>query len=438
MKKWIIPLLIVGLIVCAPYIASIPPFKQMILRIAEKKLNATLSAEKLRLSWFGPQKGMGVKFKTADLEGSFDEVDLHSPLWDIQNHFTLIGGHIGAPQSKASLENIRAEIKEPQIAATGTTQAEGGAGTFSIQGTAVSKEDFSLTFDMSRMPTAIAEWVLKSKGMLEAVIGPDFDLKGVAMNKGGSGKLTLDLSSPSAQASLNAAIAPNAMTLQKPLSVTLRLTPEKSLFLTNNKAVVTGLDPIVLNILPSNCTIPLPFSLEKVKVCRGNLSLGRIRLQNADYLSGLSIFLKTNKLDTREVDAWIGRIDFSLEEGRVDLARIDALLANSIHLCAWGQTNIFQQTLDMTLGVPADTLSKSFGIRNVSTKYVLQIPMRGTYANPQLDTGSATAKIATIVAAGKVQKQGGVLGGVAGVLNQATQERSPPPVSPYPPFPWDK
>jgi hypothetical protein len=175
-----------------------------------------------------------------------------------------------------------------------------------------------------------------------------------------------------------------------------------------------------------------------VKIVRGKLSVGRIRLQQADYLSGLSIFLKTNKLDTDQVDVWLGRIDFSLENGRLDLARVDALFANSIHLCAWGQTDILRQTLDMILGVPADTLSKSFGIRNVSSKYVLQIPMTGTYQNPQLDTGSATAKIAAIVASGSVQKQGGVLGGVAGIINQAAQEKSPPPVSPYPPFPWDK
>jgi len=438
MKKWIIGIFIlIALIFCLPYLASIPPLKQLVLRMAEKKLDAKLNVTHLRLSWFGPQKANGVKFQTKDFNGTFDEINVNSPLWDIQKNFTLIGGHIQVPQSQASLENIDAQITGAQIQATGITRLSDQTGNFSIQGTMDTKDDFSFTFDMTQMPTAIADWFFKSNGMLQAAIGPNFNLKGTSFEKNGSGNIDLDLTTPTAKASLNAAVTPTAIVLQKPLDIMLNLTPKNSLLLTNNKAAVTGEDPITLRVSPTNCAMARPFALDKIKVCRGSLSLGRIRLQNADYLSGLSIFLKTDKLDTREVDAWIGKINFSLEDGKLDLARIDALFANSIHLCAWGQTNITNQTLNMILGVPADTLSRSFSIRNVSTRYVLQIPMTGTYKNPQLDTASATAKIAAIIAAGKVQKQGGILGGVATVLNQAAQEKAPSPVSPYPPFPWD-
>ena len=439
MKKWIPTVLILGGVVfCLPYIASIPPFKQMVLRIAEKKLDAKINVDKLRLSWLGPQRGVGVKFQTPDLDGTFEEVDVHSPLWNIGNRFTILGGHIQAPHAQASLDNIHAEIVGSTIDATGITNTDQGSGKFSIQGTAASKNDFSFTFDLTQMPTAIVEWILKAKGMLEPMIGPNFDLKGFASSKNESGAIDFDLTSPTARVAVGAELAQDSITLKKPLNATFYLTPDMSLALTRHKVAVTGQDPITLNISPNNCYIPRPFSLDKVKIVRGKLSVGRIRLQQADYLSGLSIFLKTNKLDTEQVDVWLGRIDFSLDHGKLDLARVDALFANSIHLCAWGQTNVLKQTLDMTLGVPADTLSKSFSIRNVSSKYVLQIPMTGTYQNPQLDTASATAKIAAIVAAGSVQKQGGVLGGVAGIVNQAAQEKSPPPVSPYPPFPWDK
>ncbi|HEX2582977.1 MAG TPA: hypothetical protein VHL30_02555 [Chlamydiales bacterium] len=439
MKKWVAALIILaGILFCFPYLASVPPFKQITLLVLEKKLDAKLNVTHFRLSWLGPQRGIGVKFKTDQLDGFFQEIDANSPLWSIRKDFTLTGGSIQVPENGTSLENIQLEITGSRIDATGTTRAQKETGKFSISGTAVSSDEFKLAFDITKMPTAVVEWFLKAKGVLQAIVGPSFDLKGTASTLQKTGKISIDLSSPTASTSVNAAIHEDSITLQKTLLATLNITPEMSLVLTQNKVAVTGKDPIVLILSPEDFYLPRPFSWEKLRVGIGRLSLGRIQLQQADYLSGLAIFLKTKKLDTNQVDAWIGYADFSIENGVVALDRVDALFANSIHLCGWGQTDFIQQTLDMTLGVPADTLAKSFGIRSVSSKYALQIPLTGTYQEPQLDTPSATAKIAAIIAAGKLQKQKGIVGGIAGVINQAAQEKSPPPVSPYPPFPWDK
>ncbi len=439
MKKWVAALIIlIGVLFCFPYLASVPPFKQISLRIIEKKLDVKLNLEHLRLSWLGPQKGIGVKFKTDQLDGFFQEINANSPLWAIRKDFTFTGGRIQVPQNQTSLENIQARVEGSKIDATGITRAQKEIGKFSITGTATNQDEFKFAFDITKMPTAVVEWILQSKGLLQATLGSNFDLKGTASAINKTGKIMIDLSSPTASASIGAIINRDSITLQKAFMATLNLTPEMSLTLTNHKAAVTGEDPIFLNVSPENFYLPRPFSLEKLRIGKGNLSLGRIRLQNAEYLSDLSIFLKTRKLDTDQVDAWFGRADFSFENGVLGLERVDALLANSIHLCGWGQTELIKQTLDMILGVPSDTLGKSFGIRSISSKYVLQIPLTGDYKEPQLDTISATAKIAAIVAAGRLQKQKGIIGGVAGIINQAAQEKSPLPASPYPPFPWDK
>jgi hypothetical protein len=435
MNKWIIVLIILsGILFCFPYLAGVPPFKQISLRIIEKKLDAKLKVEHLRLSWLGPQKGIGVQFKTPELNGSFQEIDANSPLWAIRRDFTFSGGLIQAPQ-KTSIEKIEGVIAGSKIEASGITRTEKETGKFFIGGTAQNQNEFQLAFDMTKMPTAVVDWLLKAQGMLESLVGATFDLKGTASAQNKNGKIDLDLTSPTASASLAASINADSVILQKPFIATLLLTPEMSLALTKNKAAVTGQDPILLYLPAEGFYLPLPFSLEKLKIGKSKLSLGRFRLQHADYLSGLSIFLKTKKINTDQVDVWLGRADFSFGDSTITLYRTDALLANSIHLCAWGQTELVRQTLNMILGVPADTLATSFGIRSVSSKYVLQVPLIGTYTDPQLDTSTAGAKIAAIVAAGKVQKQGGVIGGVAGIINQAAQEKSPDPIRPYP---WEK
>jgi hypothetical protein len=136
------------------------------------------------------------------------------------------------------------------------------------------------------------------------------------------------------------------------------------------------------------------------------------------------------------VNVWFTSIDATYKNGVLQLGRLDALLANAIHLCAWGDIHLARDRLDLTLGLPADTLSESFGIQNLSPNYVLKIPVEGTLENPELTTGPATAKIATMAAAQLIPKPG-PLGTFFKVINAATSDNSdvPPPKRP---FPWEK
>jgi hypothetical protein len=434
-NKWIIAIVIAAAILSfLPYWISAPPFKQLIISILQQKYEAKLAVDHLRFSWLGPQRIIGVKITTPELNGTFDEIDANSPFWAIGKNYTLIGGNLQVPQSSASFENIQATIVGFKIDATGTTRSNAGTGKFSVQGTAIDQNQFNLTFGITGMPTAIVDWLLKMRGFLQSSIGSMFSLKGTASMQNGSGNVDLNLVSDTTTASVTASFTPDAITLTKPVVANFKLTPEMSLALSQNTVAVTGQDPIVLKISSNGFYFPRPFSLDKLKIGTASLEMGRIRLQNANYLSGLSVFLKTKKFDSNQVDAWLNEAAFSFDQGRLELERTDVLLANSIHLCGWGQTDVTRQTLDMILGVPADTLSKSFGIKNLSKNFVLQIPVAGTYKDPQFDASAATAKIAAIVAAGQVQKQGGVLGGIAGIASKAAQQSAPKPK----PFPWDQ
>ena len=151
-------------------------------------------------------------------------------------------------------------------------------------------------------------------------------------------------------------------------------------------------------------------------------------------LSTLATLLKSDSLTANQIDTWLTDVDWSLQDGRFEMGRIDALLEDSIHLCAWGKANLGRDQLSMTFGIPSDTLMKSLRIKNLSSTYVLQIPVTGPFRNPNIDAGSATAKIALLIAGNQVQKQGGVMGGVAAVIGRASEEKAPTPKRP---FPWE-
>ena len=110
---------------------------------------------------------------------------------------------------------------------------------------------------------------------------------------------------------------------------------------------------------------------------------------------------------------------------------MDALVANSLHLCSWGDIELEKGRLDMSLGLTADTLRKAFGIRNLADDYVLKIQLKGTVAEPKLATSAALAKIAALLAAQKTAK--GLPGGIVNLFTQ--QQNDIPPANH--PLPWE-
>lgn len=50
----------------------------------------------------------------------------------------------------------------------------------------------------------------------------------------------------------------------------------------------------------------------------------------------------------------------------------------------WGQVDTTNNVLDMTLGLPADTLA-AVGITTLPSDYVLPVPMKGTPQAPEVN-----------------------------------------------------
>jgi len=215
----------------------------------------------------------------------------------------------------------------------------------------------------------------------------------------------------------------HAITLRDPLIAPFRLTN------------IEAHHPLTLQIEPAGFSLPLPYAAEKLEVGRATLNLDKIRCKKGKSVTALFALLKATRLSKdNQMNVWCTPLSFHIHKGIVETERMDALLADSIHICTWGHIDLIKDQIDMVLGLPADTLQQFFGIKHLPKNYVLQIAIRGSIQEPEIVKGPALAKIAALIAAGQLSKKG-LLGNLAKPLFSLPEEKEAPP--PQHPFPWE-
>ena len=444
---WLIPtLLVLSLILLTPKIVSTSIGKPLLIRAFEARLKGNITIETAHLSWFGPQTFKNITYTNPDVVGQIDILESSVPFWalsDLGDSFHLQNGSFSFPTYGGSqISQIGAKIEGSEVDATGATSQ---GGFLSLKGKIYSKEDFDIVADCKRVPSGALDPLFKTKGLLYQLLGPFFDLKGAMVYNHGEGTLSFDLSSTQAQASLNAALTENALTLKEPFLATFRLTPELGAALSSRASPllltgVEGRDPIVFRIATKNFVFPLKlFSFEKLRVGNGTLDMGRIRATPGKSLRSLLKLLKSPN-NSGQINVWFTPVSFQMEEGVIQTGRMDALLADAIHICTWGDIDIASDRLNLFLGLPAATLAQAFGLNNLPRNYVLKIPIRGSIQDPDIDTGAASSKIAAMVAAQQIPKVAGkpgkLFGGVLNLFAGPKEDEDVPP--PNRPFPWER
>lgn len=66
---------------------------------------------------------------------------------------------------------------------------------------------------------------------------------------------------------------------------------------------------------------------------------------------------------------------------------------NSLHLALWGTLDTNSNTLEMTVGLPAETLSKA-GLRGLPPGYMLPVAVSGPLHRPQVEWNAAGEAVA--------------------------------------------
>lgn len=451
--KWrvVLPIFFLGLIWLSPKLISTSVGKIVIVKVLEKKTKTHIQLESLHLSWLGPQEANGLQVSSDLMYSSAKQLTAYMPLWRLPKHrglFSLTEGYLRmrTPSGQeAILESVDAKIDNFQFTAAGSTRQGSLKGSFSINGQVKEFPDsYALQGQMSSIPSLFLDFLLDLRYQVTEILGDSFDLEGSIDANKNKTILNLNLASSNARAEIGAELDGKIVRLQKPLTASCRLTPALSqtlmkevnpLFMT----AVQSQSPIILKIAPEKFELSYdPFDLKNLVINEASLDMGRAIIQNGPSLQSLIQLLQSRRLSGRQqMNAWFTPVSFQVQNGVLFAGRLDALLADSIHICSWGKVNLLNEELNMYIGLPADTLASSFGITGLSSDYVLKIPLRGTISNPDLVTSPAVAQITSMAAtqALPVPKVGKVLDKITKTASQIKNDKDVPPAKR--PFPWE-
>lgn len=273
---------------------------------------------------------------------------------------------------------------------------------------------------------------------LTALLGDSFELNSSCQIQNLSGPLQAKAKGSQGELDFDGYLKQGILKLNQPLKGSLKMTPLFSqAFLAKNIPLLSsaiGADnPITFTIEPSQFSCPLvPFKLEEVKIDKGTLDLGKIRFRNDGELNSFLGLIHT--ISDPYLTIWFTPLYFQLDQGILDLKRVDLLIANTYTLASWGKINLTQHIADLIVGLSAQSLQYAFGIQGIDEHYLLQIPLHSEKGKVQIDKKRATGRISALIAQSQAGKTGKILGNLLDLALSSSNEVAPPPTTQ--PFPW--
>ena len=167
------------------------------------------------------------------------------------------------------------------------------------------------------------------------------------------------------------------------------------------------------------------FDIKRATIPEARLELGTIVMDNGDILQKLMLLLKRG--GGKQLTARFTPLVAHLQGGIATYDRMDIILAESFRIATWGKADFNRNRIDMVLGLTAQTLDDAFGLEGLAEDYILQIPMRGTIDDPQVDFGAATTRIAALVAKKQLGgDEGEIIGNVLDIIGGGQDGDAPP------------
>lgn len=285
---------------------------------------------------------------------------------------------------------------------------------------------------------------------LRAWLGPTVSANGSFDFNEGSGPLDLRLHSTNARLTATGSMQGGILRLEDPLYAELQLTEELAPLLLEevnplSVPTITSTNPLTLEIAPEHTTIPLlPFNPALLNISKARLNLGQISCANVGNIHYTLQLLQQKFLNEKDLHLWFAPADLSISNGIASLERTEILIDKRIEICSWGDVNIPGDSVQMVIGIPAETIKKVFGIKDLPSKYVLQLPMYGPLNNIKIDSSKATSKIGALMLWKKAATAGaGAIGGLPGMIagelfgkvTLPDRDKKAPPAKR--PFPWE-
>ena len=306
-------------------------------------------------------------------------------------------------------------------------------GSMKAQGAFTSHHLHLLECTMQHLSSALLDALLLRKdNLFTTLFGAECSLQGSFHD---TGPASLTFSAPQGSLSCHGYIKDDTFFLQEPLHASLQITESSSHLLTGSSTWSTE-RPITLTIPKENVMIPL-HNILYTYIPQASIDLGKIRCQGSD---ALFMLLKTLKAPHKKpLELWFAPIDLHLQKGELEIERSEILVANTYELAYWGKIDCIRYFANLTLGITAQALEKGLLITNLPKDYVLKLPLQGPLDHIELNTTTATSKIAALLL-----WQSGVIEKHLGPFGQILKQAVPPPGGEGPtppaktPFPWQK
>lgn len=336
----------------------------------------------------------------------------------------------------ATKEGAQGKLAEGKMDCSGSLEQSNDPKQPTLQLNATIEQLPSSLFDLAAQ--------VSGTGSLAPLFGNSLDAKAYIALKQGTGAIQLNLKSPNTRVSVVAQVQNGILTLSEPVYAQVMMTEEltRPLLKEVNPLSISSISsshPLTLEIQPQGFSLPLD-NWKKLSLSKAKIELGQITCQNEGAFSITLGLLKSKQFSQdKELHLWFAPIEFSINQGITSVERTEILIAQTFEVALWGKLNLIDETVDMILGLTSQCLSKAFAIRDLPPDYVMQIPMTGKMNDVQINTKSATAKIAALLI-WQQKSLGGGLPGVAGELlgRLATlpDKGSPAPAAKHP-FPWE-
>ena len=278
---------------------------------------------------------------------------------------------------------------------------------------------------------------------LYALIGSRMNSEVKASLEEMRGPVSIAIQGENGQLSLQGFFSRGFLKLKTPLQSKIRVTPAlgDSLFediVPLLKGTFSADHPIQVVIDPENFQFPVQnWKPQNVRVERSMLNFGKLQIKPKGTLIETLQLLRVKADPNTPMEVWFTPIFMEMRDGVAHINRFDLLIDQKIPIAIWGTVDFVKDRVQMTLGLSAETLSRSFGVKKLPKGYMMQLPIRGTTSEVHIDQAKSAAKVGALIAQLKNTPQGALIGNILDVLGGGLTEKKPPKPTTNP-LPWAK
>lgn len=297
---------------------------------------------------------------------------------------------------------------------------------------------------LEHFPTAIMTHLLQldtpNIKKIEALIGSEFSFDGNATLKDLKGPLNFDLLGSHSQIHLESQLHDTLITLNKPLTAELKITPELGQYLLQDlipilEGIISAENKVTLTIEPQGFSYPIySHNFHAAEIGSMTLNLGKVYFNNEGQFGKIASLLKAKTQD--EISVWFTPIYLNMHNAKIEVKRFDMLVMNKFPLATWGTVDFIKDRIHFIIGLSGKSLEGYLKVPALAEDHMLQVPYKGKIGKASLDKTKLAAQIAALVSSSSGTPQGLGLGALLGLAGGSFNE-SPPPPPTTEPLPWE-